>query len=184
MANSSFGSGAPSENTSYAEKLVAQFRADLQNVQASKPKKCSDIVAEGRSAAETGKVTDRLKKMRDALLSVQASSVKAQRAFSMPGWFVTKIRIGLETTHWIVTVCYHSGGSMKLNARILHLTYMVYLQPADFLPFVIPFIGHTLLPPGRLACSCYGDLEVPLRVLQSYLGHFDPLGESSHHSVP
>ncbi len=25
-----------------------------------------------------------------------------------------------------VTVRYHSGGSMKLNARILHLTYMVY----------------------------------------------------------
>jgi hypothetical protein len=24
-------------------------------------------------------------------------------------------------------VCYHTGGSMKLNARILHLAYMVYL---------------------------------------------------------
>jgi hypothetical protein len=25
------------------------------------------------------------------------------------------------------SVCYHSGGSMKLNARILHLAHMVYL---------------------------------------------------------
>jgi hypothetical protein len=92
VANSSFGGGAPSENTSYAEKLAAQFRADLQNVQASKPKKCSDIVAECRSAAVTGELTDRLKKMRHALLSVQASSVEAERAFSTAGRFVTKIR--------------------------------------------------------------------------------------------
>jgi hypothetical protein len=26
-----------------------------------------------------------------------------------------------------IIVCYHSGGSMKLNERILHLAYMVYL---------------------------------------------------------
>ncbi len=28
-----------------------------------------------------------------------------------------------------VSVRYHSGGSLKLNARILHLAYMVYLKP-------------------------------------------------------
>jgi hypothetical protein len=34
---------------------------------------------------------------------------------------------GLVGSKGLGCVRYHSGGSMKLNARILHLTYMVYL---------------------------------------------------------
>ncbi len=40
--------------------------------------------------------------------------------------FLVQVRVGLGSSYKS-TVRYHSGGSMKLNARILHLVYMVYL---------------------------------------------------------
>ncbi len=76
---------------SYADKLDAQFKVDLQNIGLQK-KKNSDIFAEISLASKTGDLTDRLLKLKKALESVQASSVEAERAFSIAGRFVTKIR--------------------------------------------------------------------------------------------
>ncbi len=40
---------------------------------------------------------------------------------------IEKILMDVFIVEFVITVCYHSGGSMKLNACILHLVYMVYL---------------------------------------------------------
>jgi hypothetical protein len=88
-ASSSSASRDP--EISYAEKVSAQFRLNLENIGLQK-RKTSDIVAEMNLASVTGDLTDRLQKLLKAVESVQASSIESERAFSIAGRFVTKIR--------------------------------------------------------------------------------------------
>lgn len=85
--------GASTEpKLSYGEKLSAMFDQELKSIGVPKKSKTSDIFAEMSLAAKTGELTDRLVKLLKALESVQASSVESERAFSIAGTFVTKVR--------------------------------------------------------------------------------------------
>lgn len=84
--------GQDFQEKSYAEKLAAQIAADLQTIGVCKAKKNINIEAEINLASKTGELTERLQLVLKALESVQASSVVSERAFSIAGRFVTKIR--------------------------------------------------------------------------------------------
>ncbi len=63
---------------SYAEKVSAQFRMNLENIELHKGR-TNDIVGEMNLASVTGDLTDRLQKLLKAVESVQASSVESER---------------------------------------------------------------------------------------------------------
>jgi hAT family C-terminal dimerisation region len=77
---------------SYGEKLSAMFDDGLKTIGSQKKRKVCDIYADMTLATQTGELTDRLVKLRKALESVQATSVESERAFSIAGRFVTKVK--------------------------------------------------------------------------------------------
>ena len=84
-----FGKPRPWDQLCWESQCTVQL--NLENIGLQK-RKTRDIVAEMNLASVTGDLTDRLQKLLKAVESVQASSIESERAFSIAGRFVTKIR--------------------------------------------------------------------------------------------
>jgi hypothetical protein len=78
----------------------------------------------------TGELTDRLKKMRDALLSVQASSVEAERVFSTAGRFVTKIRNRLGDN--TLDSCYFAKHKFQIEEQLVFFAVILAIFFSKF----------------------------------------------------
>jgi hypothetical protein len=80
---------------SYNQRLNKQFDALLDQLGAATPQAATQlqhIEEEMALASKTGELTAKLAKLHQAVLSIPASSVESERAFSVASRFVTKIR--------------------------------------------------------------------------------------------
>lgn len=85
-----------SEELSYKQKLSQQFDALLDKIGAvATPQvssKLKHIEEEMALASKTGELTSKLSNLHKAVMSIPASSIESERAFSVASRFVTKIR--------------------------------------------------------------------------------------------
>jgi hypothetical protein len=109
---------------------VEQDCMDRTNRTAGLPAQgCNNQTAPARQKERTTEKTARTGQLGRTGRSIQPER-DSQNRTSRTGQADRRDRTRLLAEHYqdsTVSVRYHSGGSMKLNARILHLAYMVYL---------------------------------------------------------
>jgi hypothetical protein len=112
------------EDLSYEQRLAKQFQDDLnQGVTSVTSSGLQHTEEEMVLAAKTGELTNKLGKLLNALLSVPASSIESERAFSVASRYVTKIRSRLSDQtldNFSFAKCRFQNDKLKLvNIQIL-----------------------------------------------------------------